>query len=104
MRYRVIDDGWFIRKPLVLAWASKDLATSAARNLISSSAKLIVVIILLWVEGRVSAGRGSRPSLIFSCLDIRWVGTNSYFKYEFVLHAPAAIGDMVLTVNLDSRT
>jgi len=38
-------------------------------------------------------------------LDIWWGGTNSYFKYEFVLHAPAGLawlsrtnkGDMVLT-------
>ena len=38
-------------------------------------------------------------------VDIRWGGTNSYFKYEFVLHTPAGLawlsrtnkGDMVLT-------
>ena len=72
----MIDDGWFIRKPLVLAWASKDLATSAARNLISSSAKVIVVTILVWVEGKVSG----RPE----------VSSESHFSFCRVYNIAAA--------------
>ncbi len=51
--------------------------------------------------GKYKVGGG----MCFGSLDIRWGGTNSYFKYEFVLHTPAGLawlsrtnkGDMVLT-------